>query len=69
MIYIIFSKILLPLFHQIDWTIHFIFMEELELFFFDVIKTASNEMMIDLDVKKLGLKDLLDSEFSGRELE
>ena len=37
--------------------------------FFDVIKTASNEIMIDLDVKKLGLKDLLDSEFSGRELE
>ena len=37
--------------------------------FFDVIKTASNEMMIDLDVKKLGLKDLLDSEFSGRGLE
>ena len=36
--------------------------------FFDVIKTASNEIMIDLDVRKLGLKDLLDSEFSGREL-
>ena len=37
--------------------------------FFDVIKTASNEIMIDLDVRKLGLKDLLDSEFSGRGLE
>ena len=37
--------------------------------FFDVIKTASKEIMIDLDVKKLGLKDLLDSEFSGRGLE
>ena len=44
-------------------------MEELGLFFFDVIKTASNEIMIDLDVRKLGLKDLLDSEFSGRGLE
>ena len=37
--------------------------------FFDVIKTASKEIMIDLDVRKLGLKDLLDSEFSGRGLE
>ena len=34
-----------------------------------ILKTASKEIMIDLDVKKLGLKDLLDSEFSGRGLE
>ena len=34
--------------------------------FFDVIKVASDQMMIDLDVKKLGLRDLLDSEFAGR---
>ena len=37
--------------------------------FFDVIKTASNHMMIDLNVKKLGLRDLLDSEFAGRGLD
>ena len=36
--------------------------------FFDVIKIASNHMMIDLNVKKLGLRDLLDSEFAGRGL-
>ena len=37
--------------------------------FFDVIKAASDEMMIDLDVKKLGLRDLLDSEFAGKGLD
>ena len=37
--------------------------------FFDVIKIASNHMMIDLNVKKLGLRDLLDSEFAGRGLD
>ena len=37
--------------------------------FFDVIKVASNQMMIDLNVKKLGLRDLLDSEFAGRGLD
>ena len=37
--------------------------------FFDVIKLASDKMMIDLNVKKLNLKDLLDSEFSGKSLE
>ena len=37
--------------------------------FFDVIKVASDQMMIDLDVKKLGLRDLLDSEFAGRGLD
>ena len=37
--------------------------------FFDVIKEASDNMMIDLNVKKLDLRDLLDSEFSGKGLE
>ena len=37
--------------------------------FFDVIKVASDQMMIDRDVKKLGLRDLLDSEFAGRGLD
>ncbi|MBI89110.1 MAG: hypothetical protein CMG60_03400 [Candidatus Marinimicrobia bacterium] len=37
--------------------------------FFDVIKVASQNIMIDLDVQKLGLRDLLDSEFAGRGLE
>ncbi len=37
--------------------------------FFDVIKVASDHMMIDLNVKKLGLRDLLDSEFAGRGLD
>ena len=34
--------------------------------FFDVINKASDFNLIDLEVKKLGLRDLLDSEFSGR---
>ena len=37
--------------------------------FFDVIKKASDKMMIDLNVKKLNLRDLLDSEFAGKGLE
>tara|TARA_B100000214_G_scaffold98884_1_gene68859 strand:- start:113 stop:1039 length:927 start_codon:yes stop_codon:yes gene_type:complete len=37
--------------------------------FFDVIDKASDKIMVDLEVKKLGLRDLLDSEFSGRELD
>jgi hypothetical protein len=37
--------------------------------FFDVIRAASDELMIDLNVKKLGLRDLLDSEFAGRGLD
>ena len=53
--------------NRLDNTFHFY--GRTRTVFFDVIKTASNEIMIDLDVKKLGLKDLLDSEFSGRELE
>ena len=36
--------------------------------FFDVINKASDSNLIDLEVKKLGLRDLLDSEFSGREI-
>jgi ABC-type multidrug transport system ATPase subunit len=37
--------------------------------FFDVINAAADEIMIDLSVKKLGLRDLLDSEFAGRGLD
>ena len=37
--------------------------------FFDVIRTASDELMVDLNVKKLGLRDLLDSEFAARGLD
>ena len=44
-------------------------MEYDEKVFFDVIKLGSDQMMIDLSVKKLGLRDLLDSEFAGKGLE
>jgi len=37
--------------------------------FFDVIRAASDELMVDLNVKKLGLRDLLDSEFAGKGLD
>tara|TARA_B100000427_G_scaffold323909_1_gene328103 strand:- start:288 stop:1214 length:927 start_codon:yes stop_codon:yes gene_type:complete len=37
--------------------------------FFDVINVASTELMVDLNVKKLGLRDLLDSEFAGKGLD
>ena len=37
--------------------------------FFDIIHTVSDELMIDLNVKKLGLRDLLDSEFAGKGLD
>lgn len=37
--------------------------------FFDVIAATNNEEMINLEVKKLGLRDLLDSEFAGKGLE
>ena len=33
--------------------------------FFDIVKEASESFMIDLSVKKLGLRDLMDSEFAG----
>ena len=37
--------------------------------FFDVIRSASDQIMINLEVKKLGLRDLLDSEFAGKGLD
>tara|TARA_Y100001970_G_C14092487_1_gene780786 strand:- start:20 stop:946 length:927 start_codon:yes stop_codon:yes gene_type:complete len=37
--------------------------------FFDVIAATDSEEMINLEVKKLGLRDLLDSEFAGKGLE
>ena len=33
--------------------------------FFDIVKAASESLMLDLNVKKLGLRDLMDSEFAG----
>jgi len=33
--------------------------------FFDIVRAASESFMIDLSVKKLGLRDLMDSEFAG----
>ena len=37
--------------------------------FFDVISVSHNHEMVNLEVKKLGLRDLLDSEFAGKGLE
>ena len=37
--------------------------------FFDVISEAKDEKMLDLNLKKLGLRDLLDSEFAGKGLD
>jgi ABC-type multidrug transport system ATPase subunit len=37
--------------------------------FFDVVREASDNMMINLEVKNLGLRDLLDSEFAGKGLD
>ena len=37
--------------------------------FFDVITEAKDEKMLDLNLKKLGLRDLLDSEFAGKGLD
>ena len=53
--------------NRMDNTFHFY--GRTRMVFFDVIKAASDEMMIDLDVKKLGLRDLLDSEFAGKGLD
>jgi len=53
--------------NRMDNTFHFY--GRTRTVFFDVIKAASDKIMIDLDVKKLGLRDLLDSEFAGRGLE
>ena len=33
--------------------------------FFNIVRAASENLMIDLSVKKLGLRDLMDSEFAG----
>ena len=33
--------------------------------FFDIVREAAESFMIDLSVKKLGLRDLMDSEFAG----
>jgi len=33
--------------------------------FFNIVRAASESLMIDLNVKKLGLRDLMDSEFAG----
>ena len=33
--------------------------------FFDIVKVASESLMVDLNVKKLVLRDLMDSEFAG----
>ena len=53
--------------NRMDNTFHFY--GRTRMVFFDAIKAASDEMMIDLDVKKLGLRDLLDSEFAGKGLD
>ena len=33
--------------------------------FFDIVREAADSLMIDLNVKKLGLRDLMDSQFAG----
>ena len=53
--------------NRLDNTFHFY--GRTRTVFFDVIKVASEQMMVDLNVKKLGLRDLLDSEFAGRGLD
>ena len=53
--------------NRMDNTFHFY--GRTRTVFFDAIRSASDQIMIDLDVKKLGLRDLLDSEFAGRGLE
>tara|TARA_B100001758_G_scaffold120037_1_gene103122 strand:- start:8336 stop:9262 length:927 start_codon:yes stop_codon:yes gene_type:complete len=53
--------------NRMDNTFHFY--GRTRTVFFDAIRAASDQIMVDLDVKKLGLRDLLDSEFAGRGLE
>ena len=53
--------------NRLDNTFHFY--GRTRTVFFDAIKVATDQMMIDLEVKKLGLRDLLDSEFAGRGLD
>ena len=52
---------------RIDNTFHFYGRER--SVFFDIVKAASENLMIDLSVKKLGLIDLMDSEFAGSGLD
>ena len=53
--------------NRLDNTFHFY--GRTRTVFFDAIRAATDQMMIDLEVKKLVLRDLLDSEFSGRGLD
>mgnify|MGYP001261720900 FL=1 len=53
--------------NRLDNTFHFY--GRTRTVFFDAIKVATDQMMTDLEVKKLGLRDLLDSEFAGRGLD
>ena len=53
--------------NRMDNTFHFY--GRTRTVFFDAIRAASDQIMVDLDVKKLCLRDLLDSEFAGRGLE
>ena len=53
--------------NRLDNTFHFY--GRTRTVFFDAIRAATDQMMIDLEVKKLGLRDLLDSEFAGRGLD
>ena len=53
--------------NRLDNTFHFY--GRTRTVFFDAIRVATDQMMIDLEVKKLGLRDLLDSEFAGRGLD
>ena len=53
--------------NRLDNTFHFY--GRTRTVFFDAIRAATDQIMIDLEVKKLGLRDLLDSEFAGRGLD
>ena len=53
--------------NRLDNTFHFY--GRTRTVFFDAMRAATDQMMIDLEVKKLGLRDLLDSEFAGRGLD
>ena len=53
--------------NRLDNTFHFY--GRTRTVFFDAIRAATDQMMVDLEVKKLGLRDLLDSEFAGRGLD
>ena len=53
--------------NRLDNTFHFY--GRTRTVYFDAIRAATDQMMIDLEVKKLGLRDLLGSEFAGRGLD